>query len=102
MAIYTITFSWLGKSEIHTFQCPDDLNLLDAAEENGHDWLYGNRYGGDAEALARLVSGKVDQSDQGSLDDYHLDYGYILSDVAYPRSDCMLVVGVKSEFDYPW
>ena len=61
-----------GSSE--TIECPSDSYILDAAEEAGID-----------------LEGTVDQSDQSFLDDDQLDAGFVLTCVAYPTSDCVIM-----------
>jgi ferredoxin len=97
-ATYTITWSEKGEESItNSFQCDDDVYLLDAAEEAGFEWPYAGRSGTDSTSTARLVSGTVDQHDQAYLSDEQVKEGYILTEVAYPRSDCVVVVGVEGE-----
>ncbi|KAK4073067.1 hypothetical protein Purlil1_13155 [Purpureocillium lilacinum] len=97
MGIFTVVFSTQGESEQHSFQRADDVTLLDAAEQAGFDWPYSSRSGSDSTSAARLTSGKVDLSEQSFLDDGQVAAGFILTDVAYPRSDCVLVLGVEGE-----
>ncbi len=77
---------------------PADQTVLDAAEEAGMVLPYGCRYGGCVTCAARLVSGAIDQPEAVGLKDYMAEAGYVLTCVAYPRSDCELEVGVRSHF----
>lgn len=79
------------------FQCAEDESLLDAAEEAGFEWPNAARSGTDSTSTARLVKGSVDQHDQAFLSEEQVEAGYVLTEVAYPRSDCVLVVGVEGE-----
>lgn len=94
---YTITFSWEWESQTHSFQCAEDTYLLDAAEAGGFEWPYSSRSGTEPTSAARLISGEVDQSEQSFLDDDQINAGFILTDVAYPLSDCTLVVGAEEQ-----
>ena len=92
MPTYTITFTDPITNNDSSFQCNDTTYLLNAAEEAGFDWPYVGREGQDAVSAARLVSGTVDQSEQKYLQEEQVADGYVLTDVAYPRSDCVLVI----------
>jgi ferredoxin len=97
-ATYTITWSKKGSENVtKTFQCADDKYLLDGAEAAGFEWPYSGRSGTDSTSTARLVAGTVDQHDQAFLTDRQVADGYILTEVAYPRSDCVVVVAVEGE-----
>jgi ferredoxin len=95
---YIITWSAKGSESVSdSFQCADDVYLLDAAEAAGFEWPYSGRSGSDSTSTARLLSGTVDQRDQVFLSDEQVRAGYVLTEVAYPTSDCVVVVGVEGE-----
>lgn len=94
----TITFTSKDNSAApQSFQCAADVYLLDAAEEAGFEWPYSGQSGTDSTSTARLVSGTVDQHDQAILSDEQTVRGYILTEVAWPRSDCVIVIAVEGE-----
>lgn len=97
MVVYKITFHSPGDPTKHSFECPDDEYLLDAAEEAGFDWPYSSRSGADSTSAAKLISGQVDQSDQSFLDDEQIEAGYILTDTSYPKTDCELITHQEDE-----
>ena len=80
-----------------TFECDEDVFILDALEEADLDHQSSCRSGACSSCAMKVVEGSVNQEEQTFLDDDQMEEGYVLTCVAYPTSDTLTLLTEQEE-----
>jgi len=88
---YKVTLRSKSHNLDTTIDIPANKFILEGAEDKEIDLPYSCRAGSCSTCLGKVESGSVDQSDQTFLDEAQIGQGYILTCVAYPTSDSVIL-----------
>lgn len=73
-----------------TIEVPEGEYILDMADVAGVRLPSGCKQGNCSACVVKVITGKVDQSEQTFLQGSEIDAGFAVTCVAYPLSDCVL------------
>jgi len=92
MAVYTVKLISEEYDIDATIECTDEKFILDLAEDQGVDLPYSCRAGACSTCAGRVTEGTIDQSEQTFLDEDQMASGFVLTCIAYAKSDCTILV----------
>ncbi|KAK6127895.1 hypothetical protein DH2020_038361 [Rehmannia glutinosa] len=80
-----------------SFECPDDVYVLDQADEAGYELPYSCHTKSCSSCAGNVVGGSVDLADGSFLVDDQIEEGWVLTCVAYPTFDVTIETHKEEE-----
>jgi ferredoxin len=94
---YTVRLINEKKGLDRTFTIQEDQSILEVAEQQGLVLPYSCRTGVCSVCTGRLTEGTVNQDKGTILTEEQQEAGFILTCIAYPRSNCTILTEQESE-----
>jgi ferredoxin len=94
---YTVRLINEKKGLDRTFQVKEDQHILEVAEQQGLSLPYSCRTGVCSVCTGRLTEGTIIQDEGTILTEEQQEAGFILTCIAYPRSNCTILTEQESE-----
>jgi ferredoxin len=94
---YTVRLINEKKGLDRTFTIQEDQSILEVAEQQGLALPYSCRTGVCSVCTGRLTEGTVNQDKGTILTEEQQEAGFILTCIAYPRSNCTIRTEQESE-----